>query len=72
MERSAPRHKAPPHDDESDEPLGPITPDDQTAAGDSPEAHEELSPHDLPPDHPGRAEAERLAGSSDGTTSGNT
>jgi|GEM_PF-3210647 hypothetical protein len=63
------RH-APPHDSEADEPLGPLTPDDETPAGDTPEAHDEISPHDLPPDHPGRAEAERLAGES-GTTTGN-
>jgi hypothetical protein len=62
--------KAPPHDSEAEEPLGPMTPDDETAAGDTPEAHDEISPHDLPPDHPGRAEAERLAGD-EGTTRGN-
>ena len=54
-----------------DEPLGPATPDDETEAGDTPEAHDELSPHDLPKDHPGRNEAERLAGGEHGTTSGN-
>ncbi len=64
------RHSAPPHDSEASEPLGPATPDEQTALGDTPEAHDEISPHDLPPDHPGRAEAEREAGSS-GTTGGN-
>ena len=42
--------------------------DDQT-----PEGHDEISPHDLPKDHPGRREAERLAGDEpDGTTGGNT
>ena len=51
--------KAPPHDDETD-------------LGDTPEAHDELSPHDLPKDHPGRQEAEELAGGEDGTTTGNT
>lgn len=64
-------HQSPPHDDAADEPLGPATPDDETAAGDTPEAHDELSPHDLPKDHPGRAEAEHLAGGEGGTTSGN-
>jgi hypothetical protein len=63
--------KAPPHDDEADEPLGPVTPDDETPLGDSPEAHDEISPHDLPPGHPGRAETERLAGGDEGTTQGN-
>ena len=62
---------APPHDSEASEPLGPMTPDDETPAGDTPEAHDEISPHDLPPGHPGREEAERLAGGEDGTTRGN-
>ncbi|MBA3746484.1 MAG: hypothetical protein H0W96_03210 [Solirubrobacterales bacterium] len=63
---------APPHDKEANEPLGPLTPDDETPAGDTPEAHDEITPHDLPPDHPGRAEAERRAGSDDAITDGNT
>ena len=62
--------KAPPHDTESDEPLGPVTPDEETDLGDTPEAHDEISPHDLPKGHPGRQEAERQAGE-DGTTEGN-
>jgi hypothetical protein len=65
------RH-AQPHDDEADEPLGPVTPDDETDLGDTPEAHDEVSPHDLPKDHPGRQKAEDLAGGEDGTTTGNT
>lgn len=64
------RSDAPPHDEEASEPLGPMTPDDETPAGDTPEAHDELSPHDLPKDHPGREQAERLAGE-EGTTGGN-
>jgi hypothetical protein len=65
--------KAPPHDEHSSEPLGPATPDDETPAGDTPEAHDEITPHDLPPDHPGRREAERQAEESEsGTTRGNT
>lgn len=64
------RSHAPPHDEEASEPLGPMTPDDETPAGDTPEAHDELSPHDLPKDHPGREQAERLAGE-EGTTGGN-
>ena len=59
------------HDDEKDEPLGPATPDDDTDLGDTPEAHDEISPHDLPQDHPGREEAERLAGGEGGVTRGN-
>jgi hypothetical protein len=65
-------HPAPPHDENAEEPLGPMTPDDETALGDTPEAHDEISPHDLPPDHPGRAEAERLAGDPADTTRGNS
>ncbi|HEY1357540.1 MAG TPA: hypothetical protein VGF21_04465 [Thermoleophilaceae bacterium] len=63
--------KAPPHDKESHEPLGPVTPDDETDVGDTPEAHDEISPHDLPKGHPGRKQAEKDAGE-DGTTRGNT
>jgi hypothetical protein len=60
----------PPHDDDADEPLGPATPDDETDLGDTPEAHDEISPVDLPPDHPGRQEAERQSGGIGGTTKG--
>jgi len=70
----APKSKpsAPPHDSDAHEPLGPMTPDDERPAGDTPEAHDEISPHDLPKGHPGRAEAERHAEESeDGTTRGN-
>ncbi|MDP2713111.1 MAG: hypothetical protein Q8O56_18015 [Solirubrobacteraceae bacterium] len=70
MERDE-SHDAPPHDEDASEPLGPTTPDDETPLGDTPEAHDEMSPHDLPLDHPGRKEAERLAGGEDGMTRGN-
>ena len=30
-------HEAPPHDEAADEPLGPLTPDDETPLGDTPE-----------------------------------
>ncbi|CAN5459607.1 hypothetical protein BH20ACT17_BH20ACT17_00010 [soil metagenome] len=63
------REHAPPHDDEAEEPLGPMTPDDETALGDTPEAHDEINPHDLPKDHPGRERAEHIAGEQ-GTTEG--
>ena len=39
--------------------------------GDTPEAHDEISPHDIPLDNPGRPEAERLARGKEGTTRGN-
>lgn len=61
---------APPHDSEAREPLGPFTPDDETPAGDTPEVHDEISPHDLPKDHPGRAALVRARGQ-DGVTTGN-
>jgi hypothetical protein len=64
------KHDPPPHDRQSDEPLGPVTPDEETDLGDTPEAHDEISPHDLPKDHPGRREAERQA-DEEGTTRGN-
>jgi hypothetical protein len=64
------RHDPPPHDDTAREPLGPFTPDRETPLGDTPEAHDEITPHDLPPDHPGRQAAEREA-DDDGTTRGN-
>src|SRR4051794_6330892 len=38
-----------------------LIPDNETAAGDTPEAHDEINPHDLPAGHPGREEAERQA-----------
>ena len=59
-----------PHDGSRDEPLGPATPDDQTPLGATPEAHDEISPHDLPMGHPGRAAAEEMAGGAGGTTRG--
>jgi hypothetical protein len=65
-------HDPPPHDETADEPLGPLTPDDETPAGDTPEAHDELSPLDLPKDHPAREEAERQSGGPGGTTEGNS
>lgn len=65
------KHAPPPHDEHADEPLGPLTPDDETPAGDTPEAHDEIVPEDLPKDHPGRQAAEREAAEGDGTVRGN-
>jgi hypothetical protein len=42
-------------------PSAHLIPDNETAAGDTPEAHDEINPHDLPPDHPGRRAAEEQA-----------
>src|SRR3954452_22312209 len=38
-----------------------LIPDNETAAGDTPEAHDEINPHDLPAGHPATKEAERQA-----------
>jgi hypothetical protein len=69
--RPAPDHDGPPRDERSREPLGPITPDPGRPLGDTAEAHDEITPADLPLGHPGRKEAERLAREHDGTTRGN-
>ena len=44
--------------------------DDDRPLGDTPEAHDEINPHDLPPDHPGRHQAERMAQGDEGVTAG--
>jgi hypothetical protein len=55
-----------PQSDDSDPiPSTHLAKDEETPLGDTKEAHDELSPHDLPKDHPGRAEAERQAGTRD-------
>jgi hypothetical protein len=44
---------------------------DDRPLGDTPEAHDEITPHDLPRDHPGRTEAEEQAErDEEGTTRG--
>jgi hypothetical protein len=57
---------------DTDEPLGAATPVHERPLGDTPEAHDEIIPEDLPKGHPGRAEAERMAAEGDGTVRGNT
>ncbi len=52
-------------------PSAHLIPDSETPLGDTPEAHDEISPHDLPVAHPGRMAAEDQAGSMEGTTVGN-
>ena len=49
-------------DSEDPIPSTHLATDDETALGDTKEAHDEISPHDLPKDHPGRHEAERISG----------
>jgi hypothetical protein len=65
-------HEGAPHDQSAKEPLGAATPDDERPLGDTPEAHDEIVPEDLPIDHPGRKEAERQAATGDGTVRGTT
>lgn len=57
-------------DEEEPLPSTHVITDDDTALGDTPEAHMEISPRDLPPDHPGRKAAEVQAGGDQGTTRG--
>jgi hypothetical protein len=54
----------------ADEPFAGIGADDARPLGDTPEAHDEISPHDLPAGHPGRGAAERQAAELGGTTPG--
>jgi len=59
--------EAPPHDDEHDEPLGPMTPDDESPVGATPEVHDDISPHDIPKSNPMRREVIKRAGGEDET-----
>jgi hypothetical protein len=56
--------------DSSDAGLPKAEPDDSRPLGDTDEAHDEINPHDLPPTHPGRHDAEETAQGSEGTTRG--
>ena len=47
---------------EDDSPFPGVGMDDETPLGDSPELHDEITPHDLPPGHPGRRRLERQTG----------
>jgi len=66
---AAPSHRDPAAADDDDEFAG-VGADEVRPLGDTPEAHDEISPRDLPVGHPGRAEAERQADDLDGTTPG--
>jgi hypothetical protein len=57
-------------DDESSLPATPLIPDPATALGDTPEAHAEINPHDLPIDAPGRQAAAEQAAREDAETTG--
>ena len=43
-------------------PSSHLIPDDATPAGDTPEAHDEINPHDIPRGHPSRRAAAKQAG----------
>jgi hypothetical protein len=56
--------------DSTDNAIPKTDTDDNRPLGDTDEAHDEINPHDLPLSHPGREEAEEVAGGADGTTRG--
>jgi len=57
-------------DDQADKGIIDRPADDETPVGDTPEAHDKLSPHDIPKSHPAYEDVVREAGGTDGTTSG--
>ena len=59
-----------PDDHDADDGLIDKMTDDETPVGDTPEAHDELSPHDIPKSHPAYEDVVRQAGGTEGTTSG--
>jgi hypothetical protein len=65
----AARHRDPAAAGADDEFAG-VGADDSRPLGDTPEAHDEITPHDLPRGHPGRGAAERQADELGGTTPG--
>jgi hypothetical protein len=64
--RGGPEHRrAAMADENSAFPATPFIEDDATPLGATSEQHEEISPHDLPPGHPGRAAAAAQAAESE-------
>ncbi len=59
------------NDDADPIPSAHLIPDSETPLGDTPEAHDEISPHDLPIGHPSREAAEEQVDEPAGTTRGN-
>lgn len=57
-------------DSDAQAPPADIFADDGRPLGDTDEAHDEITPHDLPLGHPGRQAAEHQAGGEGGTTRG--
>jgi hypothetical protein len=55
---------------EDDSPFPGIGFDDTTPLGDSPEVHDDVTPHDLPPGHPGRHRIDERTRSGGGRTHG--
>jgi hypothetical protein len=58
-------------DGEDNVPAAHLIGDDERPLGDTPEAHDEISPHDIPMGAPERLAAEAQAGGEDGTSGGN-
>lgn len=77
LKKRVERRDGDPQSDNTDAiPSTHLAKDEETPLGDTKEAHDEISPHDLPKDHPGRRAAERQAGerfdrSDAGVTDGN-
>ena len=70
LKKRVERRAGDPQSDHTDAiPSAHLAKDEETPLGDTAEAHDEISPHDLPKDHPGRAAAEQQAGG--GVTGGN-
>ena len=57
-------------EEDSTDPVPRLSTDEARPLGDTPEAHDEINPHDLPPDHPGRSKAEEMAEGDEGETEG--
>ena len=56
--------------DAGDSGLPKASPEDDRPMGDTEQAHDEITPHDLPKDNPARDEAAEQAGDAGGTTRG--
>ena len=55
---------------DSSDPVPRLSDEESRPLGDTAEAHDEINPHDLPPDHPGRQKAEEMASGDEGETRG--
>lgn len=68
--RSAADQRRDPAAADNEDPFAGVGADESRPLGDTPEAHSEIIPRDLPPGHPGRREAELQADALGGTTPG--